>query len=197
MPRKKKNNLDRFRQSQKEASNADAFKTPAIPAERSGSSVISSTLSHNSSLVATDTKVLTRSQARRANVATTVALPGYQPIDVEAWTQQSLTASQEEQPVDLPGKLTIKYFYHYSTPSLAAAAPVYSSLGSTVSVVGSLLGESRKRGRPRKNTPTNSDVSDGRLSYTSESSACSKRGRPRKKAFKGGRPTKDSATGGN
>jgi hypothetical protein len=112
MPKKKKYNFGNLRNAKSGVNNADAFKTPAIPAERSGSSVTSLTLSHNSSLVATDTKVLTRSQARRANVATTVALPGYQPIDVEAWTQQSLTASQEEQPVDLPGKLLIKKLNH-------------------------------------------------------------------------------------
>jgi len=106
MPRKKKSNIAIFNKKPKtDAKNADAFKTPAVPAERSGSSVISSTLSHHSSLVTTTgSAVRTRSQARLSHAAGTVALPDYQPIDIEAWTQSSINASQEDASVDLPGK---------------------------------------------------------------------------------------------
>jgi hypothetical protein len=110
MGRKKKYNLANYNKAKKDAKNSEAFKTPAVPAERSGSSVVSSTLSHNSSLVPTDSAVRTRSQARLSHTAGTVALPDFQPIDVEAWTQNSLHASQEVNSLNLPGKPLTKQF---------------------------------------------------------------------------------------
>jgi hypothetical protein len=108
MPRQKKSRLKSVQNLQK-GKQAAQFKTPAVPVVRSGSSAASSSLSRHSLILEGDAAVRTRSQAKRATEAVAaVSLPEYQPIDVEAWTQQSLNASQEDVPVDLPGKLLIQ-----------------------------------------------------------------------------------------
>jgi hypothetical protein len=105
MPRKKKSNLAKAHEARKAAKNVEPFKTPAVPAAPSGSSAASSTLSRHSSVVEGDLVGRTRSQAKRATQAVAgLALPEYQPIDVEAWTQNSLHASQEVTSLNLPGK---------------------------------------------------------------------------------------------
>jgi hypothetical protein len=113
MGKKKKSNLAKAHEARRAAKNAEAFKTPAVPAAPSGSSAASSTLSRPSSVVEGDLVVRTRSQAKRATQAVAgMALPEYQPIDVEAWTQNSLHASQEVKSLSLPGMPLKKRFLH-------------------------------------------------------------------------------------
>jgi hypothetical protein len=96
MPRKKKNNgRNSIVKKKKDA----AFKTPEAPAERSGTSRSSSTVSVHSSLVHSESaSVRTRSQVKRASQVTPqIALPAFEPIDVSAWTQVSLSESNQEE----------------------------------------------------------------------------------------------------
>jgi hypothetical protein len=95
MPRKKKTNAAKFFAKKKDA----AFKTPEAPAERSGTSRSSSTVSVHSSLVHSESaSVRTRSQVKRdSTVASLMALPAFEPIDVSAWTQDSIGESVQEE----------------------------------------------------------------------------------------------------
>jgi hypothetical protein len=94
MPRKKRSKLNEAHASQKSAT----FKSPETPAALPGSSAASTSLSQHSSGAKKDSAVRTRSQDRRAT-----NLPGFVPIDVEAWTQGAHGMSQDVMQVEDPG----------------------------------------------------------------------------------------------
>jgi len=109
-PKKKKtNNLSKYREEKKAA----AFKAPVPPPARTGSSTTSSISSRQSSALSTDTLGRTRSQARRgSHVGGTVVLPEYHPIDVDAWTQDSVDACQEGSTREASGNRAIYQLFY-------------------------------------------------------------------------------------
>jgi hypothetical protein len=101
MPRKKESAGRTFLKKQRGKDDIADFKTPEVPALRSGSSCSSATISIHSSVASTDSAVRTRSQAKRSLQA--ASLPAYQPIDVATWTQEALIAPGPEELLHLPG----------------------------------------------------------------------------------------------
>jgi hypothetical protein len=103
MPRKKKYQATNLRAKKKDG----YFKTPVAPSERSETSKSSSTIS--SILCSETASVTTRSQTRRnIDVATQMVLPDYQPIDIAAWTQESMLESNYEEPSNFTSKDSLR-----------------------------------------------------------------------------------------